>query len=154
MPLLDSRFYGQVDRPFASVDWTNPAVLNGAVANAGPVKIGVASQSLASAPQGQVTPGKNCWAIWGLAASQPENHWASLCGYGPLAILVDAFEQHGVNVNLPPGMPSGLCYAMFIWSSIGIVDGQSLMHIIGEAWVRNPTTIVRLSVDNCLGRLS
>jgi hypothetical protein len=57
----------------------------------GPVKIGVASESLASPPQGQVTPGKNGWATWGLAAGQPENHCASLCGYGPLAILVDAF---------------------------------------------------------------
>jgi hypothetical protein len=109
----------------------------------GPVKIGVASESLASPPQGQVTPGKNGWATWGLAAGQPENHCASLCGYGPLAILVDGFEQHGVNVNLPPGMPSGLCYAMFIWGSIGIVDGQSLMNILGEAWVRNPTTVVK-----------
>jgi hypothetical protein len=132
-----------LDGPFNSVDWTNPAVLNGALANAGPVKIGVASERLASPPQGQVTPGKNGWAIWGLAAGQPENQWASLCGYGPLAILVDAFEQHGVNVNLPPGMPLGLCYAMFIWGSVGIVDGQSLMNIIGEAWVRNPTTIVK-----------
>ena len=74
---------------------------------------------------------------------QPENHCASLCGYGPLAALVDLFERHGVDVNLPSGMPTGLCYAMFTWGSIGIVDWQSLMNITGEAWVRNPTTIVR-----------
>ena len=40
-------------------------------------------------------------------------------------------------------MPTGLCYAMFSWGSIGIVDRQSLMNITGEAWVRNPTTIVK-----------
>ena len=57
--------------------------------------------------------------------------------------LVDLFERHGVNVNLPSGMPTGLCYAMFTWGSIGIVDRQSLMNITGEAWVRNPTTIVK-----------
>jgi hypothetical protein len=131
-----------LDGPFNSVDWTNAAALNGAIAKVGPVKIGVASASLVSAPQGQVTPGTSGWAVYGLAAGQPENHCASLCGYGPLAALVDLFERQGVAVNLPSGMPTGLCYAMFTWGSIGIVDRQSLMNITGEAWVRNPTTIV------------
>jgi hypothetical protein len=129
--------------PFHSVDWMNPAALHGAIANAGPVKIGVTSANLASGPQGQVTPGKSGWAICGLPAGQPEDHCASLCGYGPLAALADLFEQHGVHVDLPPDMPTGLCYAMFTWGSIGIVDRQSLMNITGEAWVRNPTTIVK-----------
>jgi hypothetical protein len=132
-----------LDGPFNSVDWTNAAGLNAAIANAGPVKIGVASQNLASGAQGQVTPGTSGWAIYGLPTGQPENHWASLCGYGPLAALVDLFERHGVNVDLPSGMPTGLCYAMFTSGSIGIVDRQSLMNITGEAWVRNPTTMVR-----------
>ena len=136
---------GYLDGPFTSVDWTNEALLNGAISNVGPVKIGVASANLTSGPlaQGQVTPGTNGWAIYGLPAGQPENHCASLCGYGPLPELVNLFERHEVNVNLPSGMPSGLCYAMFIWGSVGIVDRQSLMNITGEAWVRNPTTIVK-----------
>lgn len=138
---MDGKAY--LDGPFNSVDWTNSAALNGAIANVGPVKIGVASANLASGPQGQVTPGTNGWAIYGLPTGQPENHSASLCGYGPLAALVDLFERHAVNVNLPLGMPTGLCYAMFTWGSIGIVDRQSLMNITGEAWVRNPTTIVK-----------
>jgi hypothetical protein len=133
-----------LDGPFFSVDWTNVAALNGAIANIGPVKIGVASANLASGPQGPiVTPGRSGWAIYGLQKGQPENHCASLCGYGPLAALVDLFEQRGVNVDLPAGMPSGLCYAMFTWGSIGIVDRQSLLNITGEAWVRNPTTIIK-----------
>jgi hypothetical protein len=133
-----------LDGPFYSIDWTNAAALNGAIANVGPVKIGVASAHLASGPQGQVvTPGRSGWAIYGLQKGQPENHCASLCGYGPLAALVDLFEQHGVNVNLPSGMPPGLCYAVFTWGSIGIIDRQSLLNITGEAWVRNPTTIVK-----------
>ena len=132
-----------LDGPFNSVDWTNAAALNGAIANTGPVKIGVASAHLASAAQGRVTPGTSGWAIHSLPTGQPENHCASLCGYGPLAALVNLFEEHGVNVNLPSGMPSGLCYAMFTWGSIGIIDRQSLMNISGEAWVRNPTTKVR-----------
>lgn len=134
---MDGKAY--LDGPFNSVDWTNSAALNGAIANVGPVKIGVASANLA----GQVTPGTSGWAIYGLPTGQPENQSASLCGYGPLAALVDLFKRHAVNVNLPLGMPTGLCYAMFTWGSIGIVDRQSLMNITGEAWVRNPTTIVK-----------
>lgn len=132
-----------LDGSFNSVNWTNRAALNGAIANVGPVKIGVASANLASSAHGQVTPGTSGWAIYDLPTGQPENHWASLCGYGPLAVLVGLFERRGVNVNVPSGMPPGLCYAMFTWGSIGIVDQQSLMNITGEAWVRNPTTIVK-----------
>jgi hypothetical protein len=132
-----------LDGPFHSVDWTNKVVLNGAIANVGPVKIGVASASLASRSHGQVTPGMSGWAIYGVPTAQLEDHCASLCGYGPLGALVGLFERYGNNVNVPSDMPSGLCYAMFTWGSIGIVDWQSLMNIIGEAWVRNPTTIVK-----------
>jgi hypothetical protein len=140
---IDRKTY--LDGPFNSVDWTNAAALNGAIANVGPVKIGVASANLASGPHGQVTPGTSGWAIYGLPTVQPEyeDHCASLCGYGSLAALVELFERHGVNVMLPSGMPAGLCYAMFIWGSIGIVDLKSLMNITREAWVRNPTTIVK-----------
>jgi hypothetical protein len=134
---------GHLDGPFNSVDWTNAAALNGAIANVGPVKIGISSANLASGPQGQVTPGTSGWAIYGLPTGQSENHCASLFGYGPLAAMVDLFERRGVKVDLPSGMPTGLCYAMFTWGSIGIVDRQSLMNIAGEAWVRNPTTIVK-----------
>jgi hypothetical protein len=42
-----------LDGPFNSINWTNTAALNGAIANVGPVKIGVASAKLASGPQGQ-----------------------------------------------------------------------------------------------------
>lgn len=131
-----------LDGSFNSVDWTNEAALNSAIASAGPVKIGVASANLVSSPKGQVTPGTSGWATYGLPMGQPENHCASLCGYGSLATLVNLFERHGVKVNLPTGMPTGLCYAIFTWGSIGIVDRQSLLNITGEAWVRNPTTII------------
>jgi hypothetical protein len=132
-----------LDGPFNSLDWTNTAALNGAIANAGPVKIGVALANVASWPHGQVTPGVSGWAIYDLPTDQSENHCASLCGYGLLAALVGLFERYGVNVDVPSGMPPGLCYAMFTWGSIGIIDQQSLMNITGEAWVRNPPTIVK-----------
>ena len=124
-----------LDGPFHSINWTNTAALHAAIANVGPVKIGVAS--------GNLTPGPSGWAIYGLSPGQPEDYCASLCGYGPLPALIDLFEQHGIQVTVPPGMPSGVCYAMFTGGSIGIIDHQSLMNITGEAWVRNPTTLVK-----------
>jgi len=138
---MDRKAY--LNGPFYSVDWTNAEALNSAIANVGPVKIGVAAANLASGQHGQLTPGTSGWAIYGLPTGQPENHCTSLCGYGPLAGLVDLFERHGITVNLPSGMPTGLCYAVFTWGSIGIVDRQSLTNVTGEAWVRNPTTIVK-----------
>lgn len=72
-----------LDGPFNSVDWTNAGALNSAIANVGPVKIGVASVNLTSSPHGKVTPGTSGWAIYGLPTGQPENHCASLYGYGP-----------------------------------------------------------------------
>jgi hypothetical protein len=129
--------------PFNSVEWTNAMALNGAIASARSVKVGVASANLGCGPHGQVTPGVSGWAIYGLPTGEAENYCASLCGYGPLAKLVELFNRHEVNVNLPTGMPTGLCYAMFTWGSIGIIDRQSLMNITGEAWARNPTTIVK-----------
>ena len=61
---IDRKAY--LDGPFNSVNWTDAAALNGAIANVGPVKIGVASANLASGPQGQVTRGSSGWAIYGL----------------------------------------------------------------------------------------
>lgn len=132
-----------LDGPFYSVDWTNVSALKSAIATVGPVKIGVSSADLATGAHGKVTPGTSGWAIYGLPASQPQSHCASLCGFGALEILVGLFSRHGVNVNVPPGMPAGLCYALFTWGSIGIVDSQSLINITGEAWVRKPTTVVK-----------
>ena len=132
-----------LDGPFHLVNWADAAILKSAIANSGPVKIGVAAGSLASRHHSQVTSGTSGWAIYGLGARQPGDHCASLCGYGSLAALVGLFERRGVHVNAPAGMPPGLCYAMFTSGSIGVVDADSLANITGEAWIRNPTTIVR-----------
>ena len=39
-------------------------------------------------------------------------------------------------------MPTGLCYAMFTWNSIGIIDQQSMSNMTYEAWIRNPVTLI------------
>jgi hypothetical protein len=136
------------DGPYNSVNWTNAAILHSAIHSHGPVKIGVAAeyfQSAAPGQQGVVTPGTSGWAIYNYppTSTQQEDHCTSLCGYGTLAELVGHFRQHGVTVHAPHGMPAGICYAMFTWNSIGIIDQQTMLHMTHEAWIRNPVTIIK-----------
>jgi len=124
------------------VDHTNAATLQSAIYSHGPVKLGVGAEYFQSNANGIVTPGTSGWGMYNYPPNQPEDHSTSLCGYGTLAELVSLFGQQGVTVNVPNGMPTGLCYAMFTWNSIGIIDQQSMLNMTYEAWVRNPTTIV------------
>jgi hypothetical protein len=130
------------DGPYNSVDWTNAGTLQSAIYSHGPVKIGVGAGDFQSNPHGLVTPGTSGWAMCDYPKNQPEDHCVSLCGYGTLAELVALFKQHNVTVNAPQGMPTGLCYAMFTWNSIGIVDEQSMLDMTYEAWIRNPVTVI------------
>jgi hypothetical protein len=131
------------DGPYNSVNWTVPAILNSAIYSHGPVKIGVGAEDFQTNAHGHVTPGTSGWAMCNYPKNQPEDHCVSLCGYGTLAQLTALFHQHKVVVKPPPGMPTGLCYAMFTWNSIGIIDAQSMLNMTYEAWIRNPVTIVR-----------
>ena len=137
---LGGRTYN--DGPYNSVDWTNVAILQSAIYSRGPVKLGAAAENFQSNANGQVTPGTNGWALYNYPKNLPEDHCPSLCGYGPLAELITLFQGHGVPVNVPDGMPTGLCFAMFTWNSIGIVDQQSMLNMTYEAWIRNPATII------------
>ena len=62
--LMDHKAF--LDGPFSLINWINAAALNGAIANIGPVKIGVASGGLSAGPHGRVTPGASGWAMYGL----------------------------------------------------------------------------------------
>jgi hypothetical protein len=132
------------DGPYLAVNWASAAILNSAIYSHGPVKIGVGAEDFQSNPHGLVTPGTSGWAMYNYPKNQPEDHCVSLCGYGTtLAELVGLFHQHNVTVHAPPGMPGGLCYAMFTWNSIGIIDQHSMLNMTYEAWIRNPVTIIR-----------
>ena len=138
---LNARVYN--DGPFQSVDWTNDAALQSAIANSGPVKLGVGAEAFqTNAATGVVTPGTSGWTMYNYPPNQPEDHCVSLCGYGTLADLVALFAQHGVTITVSAGMPGGTWYALFTWNSIGIVDRQSLLNMTYEAWVRNPVTTI------------
>jgi hypothetical protein len=143
---LNNKTYN--DGPHNSVNWTNAAILQSAISSHGPVKIGVAAdnfQLAAPGQQGIVTPGTSGWAMCGYppTGAQQEDHCVSLCGYGTLAQLEALFLKHKITVDPPKGMPTGICYAMFTWNSIGIIDQQSMLHMTHEAWIRNPVTIIK-----------
>jgi len=131
------------DGPYLAVNWTNAALLNGAIFSHGPVKIGVGAEDFQTNAAGNVTPGTSGWTMHTYPKGQPEDHCVSLCGYGTLEQLIALFARHKVAVHPVAGMPTGLCYAMFTWNSIGIVDQQSLLNMTYEAWIRNPVTVVR-----------
>jgi hypothetical protein len=137
---LDGKTY--IDGNVYFVDWTQPAILQSAIYSHGPVKFSVGAGGFESNPNGPVTPGSSGWAMYNYPKNVAQDHCVSLCGYGTLAELIALFGEHGVTVNLPNGMPTGMCYATFTWNSIGIIDEQSMFNMGYEAWMRNPVTII------------
>jgi hypothetical protein len=133
------------DGPYNSVNWNNAATLQSAVYSYGPVKLGVGAGAFQTNANGYVTPGTSGWAMYNYPPNESEDHCVSICGYGTLAELIALFQQHGVTVKVPNGMPTGTCYAIFSWNSIGIIDQQSMLNMTYEAWVRNPVTAIARS---------
>ena len=124
-----------LDGPFKYVNFTNPAILKNAIYQ-GPVKIGVAADQLENVPNVGVLNG---WVATGFTQDGNLDHCTSLCGYGPMGWLAQQLK-----CSLPAAIvPSKAGYAMFTWSTIGIIDAQSVLAICGEAWLRSPTTIIK-----------
>jgi hypothetical protein len=126
----DGKLYN--DGPSNSVDWTDEATVQNAIVQ-GPVKIGVAADQLeAIVPD----PPSNGWIATGFTEDTNEDHCVSLCGFGEIGWLAN---QLGVGSPVPGSTPA---YALFTWDSIGIIDVPSLLAITGEAWLRNPVTVI------------
>ncbi len=131
--VLDGQYYD--DGPPTSVDWTDAAILQSAIAQ-GPVKIGVAADQLQKVVG---DPPANGWIATGFVQDQNIDHCVSLAGYGSAAWLAAQLGialLSGVDGTAP-------AYALFTWDSIGIIDVPSMLAITGEAWLRNPTTVVK-----------
>jgi hypothetical protein len=123
------------DGPYKSVNWTNTALLQNAIAQ-GPVKIGVAADQIENVIQ-TYGVGKNGWVMQGFTKDTNLDHCTSLCGYGTFGWL-----SQQLKVTLPAKVnPAGPAYAMFTWSSIGMIDQASVDAVTGEAWLRNPNTV-------------
>ena len=124
------------DGPFKYVDYTNAAILRNAIAQ-GPVKIGVAANQIENVIQNYGV-GKNGWVMTGFTKDGNLDHCTSLCGYGTFAWLTQQLGGAKPTAKISAATP---VYAMYTWSSIGIIDGPSLLAICGEAWLRHPTTV-------------
>ena len=119
-----------------TVDWTQSAVLNSAIAQ-GPVKIGIAADQI----QG-VWHGRTGWFATGFRPDANEDHCVTLCGYGTIAWLAQQLK-----VSVPSGVDGTKPgYAMFTWNTIGIIDVPSMKAITHEAWLRNPTTVIKQGI--------
>jgi hypothetical protein len=129
----DGRTYD--DGPHFAVDWTNATVLQNAIAH-GPLKLGIAADQLE--PIFQNHP-KNGWCATGFKEDTKYDHCVSLCGYGTFAWLASQLKA-----QLPDDIDGATPgYGVFSWGTIGIIDHPSILAITGEAWLRNPTTVVR-----------
>lgn len=121
------------DGPHTSVDWTVAATLQSAIF-VGPVKIGVAAAQLQNVPNiGQA----NGWIATGFTLDTNMDHDTELFGYGSIAFLAGC-----LGVSVPSDVDGTRpAYALFTWGSVGIIDAPSLLAVVGEAWLRNPTTV-------------
>lgn len=134
MTASDGKVY--TDGPYLSVDFTNEALLQAAIA-VGPVNIGLDADAL---PSG--AGNKSAWFAFGGSPGQfsNEDHCVAFFGYGPTATLFKSLsDTYGVNVAPPAGAPAN-GYLLFTWSTVGVVDHAWIMSTVGETWVRNPTT--------------
>lgn len=120
------------DGPYQSVDWTDDAVLSSAIYQ-GPVKIAVAANQVENSGAGQ----RNGWIGSGWRRDQNTDHCVALWGFGT------ARELAGLLGTTLDGRidPSARSYLMYTWSTIGIVERQSMINVTDEAWLRGPTTV-------------
>lgn len=127
------------DGPYYTVNWKDPANLQGAI-SVGPVKLGVSADQLERAWSNN--NGANGWFAWGFKTDSNMDHCVSLYGYGDLNWLAQQ-----LNVRVPAGVDgTAQGYAMFTWNSLGIIDHSSMVAITTEAWLRNPTTKPRSNI--------
>jgi hypothetical protein len=127
------------DGPHASVKYGDVPTLQDAI-YVGPVKIGIDANGL---PSG--AGNKQGWFAVGGSPGEwnSEDHCVGLWGYGTAAYLYQQLTATFGNVPLPsslPGTTEG--FLLYTWSTVGFVDHARIMAMCGEAWVRNPTTVI------------
>ena len=132
--VIGSKMY--CDGPYALVDYMSDFALRSAISK-GPIKLFVASAQLYSAYIRQ--KGNKSWLALGFKPENEFNHVISLCGYGSIGWLAGMLD-----FKLPAAVDKALAgYAFFAYDSIGIMDQFTANAIISEAWLRQPTTIIR-----------
>jgi hypothetical protein len=117
------------------VDWTDTAKLRQAIRQA-PVKIGIDAdqfENLWFAHHPKLFGPGDDWPLNGFIRSAAANRPVSLCGFGSIAWLASQ-----LGVCLPGGVDgSQPGYALFTWSTVGIIDAPSLRNITRAAYHSN-----------------
>ncbi len=123
-----------------AVDYMNDDALFSAIYEGAAVKIGCAANQLEHAVNS--TNGRSGWVGYGWQHDGNEDHCTALCGFAKqTSDLVGLFAQNGITVSLPSGFsPNAPSVAFYTWNSIGLVELASVRKIMGEAWIRRPTT--------------
>lgn len=124
------------DGPYNFVDFFNIAHLKSAIVK-GPVKFAVASTQLKAEYWKQID--KQGLLALGFQRDQNIDHCISLCGFGTIGWLAGR-----LNMTLSPAVDKNLpAYEFFTWGKLGIIDQFTIEAIGTEAWLRQPTTIIR-----------
>lgn len=137
MTASDGKIY--TDGPYQSVNYQDDASLYSGIFTGASLKIGVAADQIETAVNS--TNGASGWVGYGWQPDNNEDHCVGLCGFGAASDLIKLFSNYGVTITLPSAMSASTpCVALFTWNSIGLVELASVRNVMGEAWVRTPTT--------------
>jgi len=138
----DSNIYG--DGAPLSINYADMASLEAAIYQAAQigscVKFGLASEQL---PSG--AGNANGWFLMSDQQDSNEDHCMGTSGYGTAAGFVAAMNAAfpGLGLALPAGTdPAARGKAVYTWSTIGFAADQAFVNMTGEAWQRNPGTII------------
>lgn len=131
--VVDGQTYD--DGPPTSVDWTDVDILQNAIFQ-GPVKLGVAADQLENVVP---DPPTNGWVGTKFTPDSNLDHCVSAYGYGSISWLLSQ-----IGGTLPADVNGDvLGIGIFTWDSLGILDWESFLAITGEAWLRNPNTVLK-----------
>lgn len=126
-----------------AVDYADSATMRAAIFQAGLIggciKLGVAANQLPSD-----AGNTNGWFLKSDSPDSNLDHSTSCCGFGTAVEFCTAMNAaYGITVAPPSGFDvTKAGYAMFTWNTIGFMLEESLVNMTGEAWIRNPSTII------------
>lgn len=137
----DGNVYG--NGPGSTVNYADAPTFKAAIYKAGLdkgcISIGISADMLPSGAGNDMG-----WFKSGPTNDNSEDHCVSICGYGTAAEFCVAIKgAYGVDVT-PPATISATTqgYALYTWNTIGFVETSSCVGMMGEAWIRNPSTII------------
>ena len=130
-PLVDDAGQGWVLGPHSSIDYTDLASMQAAIATGLWVNIGIDA-----GPLQQYAASANGW-VMPIIPRQYQNydHSVFLGDYGPASWLAQQYAANwGVNVQLGDVAGETPCYGLYTWASMGICPVSSVTNQTGEAW--------------------